>query len=44
MVLSKCEWGHDDYSLNIENLPQAPKAVPELGQTTLFDDGNGDVA
>ena len=25
MVLSKCEWGHDDYSLNIENLPQAPE-------------------
>jgi adenine-specific DNA-methyltransferase len=23
-VLSKCEWGHDDYSLKIENLPQAP--------------------
>jgi adenine-specific DNA-methyltransferase len=24
MVLSKCEWGHDDYSLNVENLPKAP--------------------
>ena len=24
-VLSKCEWGHDDYSLKIENLPQAPR-------------------
>jgi len=23
-VLSRCEWGHDDYSLRIENLPQAP--------------------
>jgi adenine-specific DNA-methyltransferase len=23
-VLSKCEWGHDDYSLNIQNLPSAP--------------------
>jgi len=22
MVLSRCEWAHDDYSLNIENLPQ----------------------
>jgi adenine-specific DNA-methyltransferase len=21
MVLTKCEWGHDDYSLNVENLP-----------------------
>jgi adenine-specific DNA-methyltransferase len=25
MVLQKCEWGHDDYSLNVENLPQAPQ-------------------
>jgi adenine-specific DNA-methyltransferase len=24
-VLAKCEWGHDDYSLNVANLP---KAVP----------------
>ena len=23
-VLKKCEWGHDDYSLEIENLPSAP--------------------
>lgn len=23
-VLSKCEWGHDDYSLEIKNLPVAP--------------------
>ncbi|RKY09895.1 MAG: site-specific DNA-methyltransferase [Planctomycetota bacterium] len=23
-VLNKCEWGHDDYSLEIKNLPQAP--------------------
>lgn len=23
-VLKKCEWGHDDYSLEIENLPDAP--------------------
>jgi hypothetical protein len=22
-VLSKCEWGHDDYSLNVANLPKA---------------------
>jgi adenine-specific DNA-methyltransferase len=26
MVLSKCEWGHDDYSLNVENLPRGPPA------------------
>jgi adenine-specific DNA-methyltransferase len=23
-VLNRCEWGHDDYSLQIENLPSAP--------------------
>jgi adenine-specific DNA-methyltransferase len=27
-VLRKCEWGHDDYSLNVANLPQAPR-VPD---------------
>lgn len=25
-VLRKCEWGHDDYSLAVENLPAAPAA------------------
>jgi adenine-specific DNA-methyltransferase len=24
-VLRKCEWGKDDYSLNVTNLPQAPR-------------------
>ena len=24
-VLSRCEWGKDDYSLKVENLPQAPQ-------------------
>ncbi|MEG4251342.1 site-specific DNA-methyltransferase [Microcoleus sp. AT3-A2] len=33
-ILSRCEWGHDDYSLKIENLPKAP---PKVGQLTLFD-------
>ncbi len=28
-VLSRCEWGHDDYSLRVENLPKAP---PKPGQ------------
>lgn len=37
-VLSKCEWGHDDYSLKIENLPKAP---PKKGQQTLFGDEEG---
>jgi adenine-specific DNA-methyltransferase len=32
-VLSRCEWGKDDYSLKVENLPKAP---PELGQQELF--------
>jgi adenine-specific DNA-methyltransferase len=34
-VLAKCEWGHDDYSLQIENLPMAKK--PEKKQPDLFD-------
>jgi len=29
-VLSRCEWGHDDYSLNVENLP---KAAPSKNDT-----------
>lgn len=28
-VLAKCEWGKDDYSLNIKNLPSAPALDPE---------------
>ncbi|MGD0958628.1 MAG: site-specific DNA-methyltransferase [Methylomonas sp.] len=29
MVLARCEWGHDDYSLNVANLPMAePTSVP----------------
>ena len=28
-VLRKCEWGHDDYSLEIKNLPKAPSTVDE---------------
>ena len=32
-VLSRCEWGHDDYSLRVENLPQAPSPK---GQLSLF--------
>jgi adenine-specific DNA-methyltransferase len=37
MVLSKCEWGHDDYSLNVQNLPQAPEEVsnPDLVTATV---------
>ena len=32
-VLSRCEWGHDDYSLQVENLPKQP---PKPGQQALF--------
>jgi adenine-specific DNA-methyltransferase len=38
-VLSRCEWGKDDYSLRVENLPKAP---PPLGQIDLIPaEGNG---
>ncbi len=30
-VLSRCEWGHDDYSLKIENLPKAPAPDGQQG-------------
>ncbi|XWK88321.1 MAG: site-specific DNA-methyltransferase [Phormidium sp.] len=36
-ILSRCEWGHDDYSLNIENLPKAPSKPKQL---SLFDMNN----
>jgi adenine-specific DNA-methyltransferase len=29
-VLRKCEWGHDDYSLNVVNLPEAPRDPDSL--------------
>src|SRR5690606_42151901 len=32
-VLNRCEWGKDDYSLRVENLPDAP---PKPGQQELF--------
>lgn len=28
-ILQKCEWGRDDYSLNIQNLPQADDEKPD---------------
>jgi len=39
-VLSRCEWGHDDYSLKVENLPQAPA---KAGQQALFEAKSGGV-
>lgn len=35
-VLSRCEWGHDDYSLKVENLPKAPL---KPGQLSMFGQG-----
>lgn len=32
-VLTRCEWGHDDYSLQVENLPKVPA---RKGQQALF--------
>lgn len=49
-IRSRCEWGHDDYSLNVENLPKAPstpepempaKARASAGQSDLFAAKNG---
>lgn len=36
-IRSRCEWGHDDYSLNVKNLPQAASA-PKAPQADLFND------
>lgn len=36
-VLKKCEWGHDDYSLNVANLPMSQDA--EYVQDDLFGEG-----
>ncbi len=44
-VLTRCEWGHDDYSLKVENLPKAPPPVPKTdaktGQQSLFAEESG---
>ena len=32
-VLSRCEWGRDDYSLRVEKLPKAP---PQAGQLAFY--------
>jgi adenine-specific DNA-methyltransferase len=47
-VLSRCEWGHDDYSLQVENLPKAPPPAPSMsaaekrGQQGLFTEEVGE--
>jgi adenine-specific DNA-methyltransferase len=38
MVLSRCEWAHDDYSLSIENLPQMELPDAEPVQADLYGD------
>ena len=38
-VMERCEWGHDDYSLRVENLPRAPQ---EPEQTALDLGGEGE--
>jgi adenine-specific DNA-methyltransferase len=39
VILTRCEWGKDDYSLEIKNLPSA--RAPEAEPLTLTG-GNGD--
>jgi|AntAceMinimDraft_16_1070373.scaffolds.fasta_scaffold02024_2 adenine-specific DNA-methyltransferase len=45
-VMRKCEWGHDDYSLEVENLPKAPAETEqepgESGMSSLFDQGGAE--
>ncbi|MBO9545634.1 site-specific DNA-methyltransferase [Caulobacter sp.] len=38
-IRDKCEWGHDDYSLNVANLPMAESesVLPQPAQGGLFD-------
>ncbi|MGJ7545636.1 site-specific DNA-methyltransferase [Variovorax sp. LT1R16] len=38
MVKDRCEWGHDDYSLNVANLPMAQKTVDSPAQPDFFTD------
>ncbi len=46
-VLHRCEWGHDDYSLKVENLPKAPVPplsplpTPKGSMPSLFDAEDG---
>jgi adenine-specific DNA-methyltransferase len=41
MVLARCEWGHDDYSLNVANLPMA-EPVPDASLSpALSREGRG---
>jgi adenine-specific DNA-methyltransferase len=33
-IRERCEWGHDDYSLNVENLPKALPATKAIDKAT----------
>jgi len=37
-VEKRCEWNHDDYSLNVENLPKAPEKPKKPEQGNLFEE------
>ena len=40
-IRARCEWGRDDYSLNVANLPMIERKVaPTRAQLGLFDDGD----
>ncbi|QOJ22129.1 MAG: site-specific DNA-methyltransferase [Gammaproteobacteria bacterium] len=39
-VLSRCEWGHDDYSLRVENLPKAPAPPQQVEKTEGYSAAN----
>ncbi|WP_372798630.1 site-specific DNA-methyltransferase [Litorivivens sp.] len=51
MVLARCEWGHDDYSLNVANLPMAtpddkapsPQPSPAVGRGRKAASGTADL-
>jgi adenine-specific DNA-methyltransferase len=50
MVLARCEWGHDDYSLNVANLPMAepeppfpPAPLPRAGEGRRPASGTADL-
>jgi adenine-specific DNA-methyltransferase len=42
MVKDRCEWGHDDYSLNVANLPMAQKTAVVPAQDDLFGGATGE--
>ncbi|MEI7795514.1 MAG: site-specific DNA-methyltransferase, partial [Methylococcaceae bacterium] len=44
MILARCEWGHDDYSLNVANLPMAqPSDLKSFESVKRKDNGTMDL-